>query len=112
MTLILIAIVVAALMAWLLVWKFSNGYSGWAFLATLAGGFLALTAGISAVAYVFVAWAWFASEYQANIINREYGTNYTQEEVFWASSVIDTVRELNRKRIEVNGNVMRGGGGR
>lgn len=109
MTLILVAIVVAALMAWLLLWKFSDGYSGGAFLSSLAGGFLALAAGFAAVAYAFVAWAWFASEYQANIINREYGTNYTREEIFWASRVIDTVRELDRKRVEVNGNVMRGG---
>lgn len=112
MTLILVAIVVASAMAWLLIWKFGDGYSGWATLTTMAGGVLAIAAGIASVTYAFAAWSWFASEYQANIINREYGTNYTREEVFWASSVIDTVRELDRKRVEVNGNVMRGGDAR
>ncbi|MDH0335128.1 hypothetical protein [Metapseudomonas otitidis] len=63
---------------------------------------------IAAVAYGFKAWDWFASEYKASIINREYGTNYSREEVFFASDVIDTIRELDRKRIEVNGDLMTG----
>ena len=44
---------------------------------------------------------------KARIINREYHTNYTQAEVFWASNVINTIRELDRKRIELNGDLMR-----
>lgn len=50
---------------------------------------------------------YFAAEHKANIINREYGTNYTPEEVFYASSVINTVREIDRKRIELNGDLMK-----
>jgi hypothetical protein len=48
-----------------------------------------------------------ASEHKMHIINREYQTNYTREEIFYASDVIDTIRELDRKRIELNGNIMR-----
>ena len=47
------------------------------------------------------------SEHKARIMNREYGTHYTQEEVFYASSVIDTVRELDRKRMEINGDILK-----
>lgn len=47
------------------------------------------------------------SKYQSEIINREYGTNYTQEEVFYGSDVIDVIRKLDRKRLEVNGDVLR-----
>jgi len=65
-------------------------------------GFVALTI------YGFLVFGYTAAEYQAGIINREYGTNYTQKEVFYASSVIETVRELDRKRVEVNGNLVTG----
>jgi hypothetical protein len=40
-------------------------------------------------------------------MNREYGTSYTQEEMFFAADVIDTVRQLDRKRIEINGDIVR-----
>lgn len=46
-----------------------------------------------------------ASEVKAQLINREYGTAYTREEVFYGSEVIDTIRELNRTRIEINSNL-------
>jgi hypothetical protein len=48
-----------------------------------------------------------AAGYQAAIINREYSTNYTQNELFFASDVIETVRELDRKRIELNGDLLK-----
>ena len=40
-------------------------------------------------------------------VNREYGTNYTREEIFFAADVIDTIREIDRKRVEVNGDLLR-----
>ena len=58
--------------------------------------------------YGFTAWSYFAAKYKKDIINREYGTDYTQSEVFYASDVIDTVRELHRKRMEINGNLFTG----
>lgn len=51
---------------------------------------------------------WVASGVQAEVLNREYSTNYTQKEIFFASNVIETIRELKRKRIEVNGNLVTG----
>lgn len=44
---------------------------------------------------IFVAYfgfQWSASAYKATLINREYGTTYTQAEVFYAHDVIDTIR--------------------
>ena len=46
-----------------------------------------------------------ASEVKASLINREYNTMYTAEEVFYASDVINTIRELDRARIEISGNI-------
>lgn len=61
---------------------------------------------IASVLYIFAGFNWVASGYKAEIINREYGTNYTTQEVFFASSVIDTIRQLDRKRIDLNGDLM------
>ena len=108
MILILVAIIVGAVIAAVLFWYSSNNYDG---LGTLAGAFgflLSVGAGLSAIVYVFAGWGWFAAEHKAQIINREYGTHYTQAEVFWASDVIDTVRQLDRKRYEINGDLVRG----
>lgn len=60
------------------------------------------------IGYSFAAFGYIAAEHKAKIINREYGTNYTQEEVFYAADVIDAVRQLDRKRIEIDGNLITG----
>jgi len=73
-------------------------------IATMVGFFLLNYAGKF---YALTIWAWFAADSKANIINREYGTSYTREEIFYASDVIDTIRQIDRKRIEVNGDLMR-----
>ena len=57
--------------------------------------------------YCFIAYGYIAAEYKKDIINREYKTSYTREEVFYASDVIETVRELNRTRLEVNGDLLK-----
>lgn len=105
MILILISIIVAGAIAAILM------HYGWvryeSALAAFGGAALALGAGFAAVAYAFTGWSYIAADYRSQIINREYGTNYTQQEIFWASDVIDTVRELDRKRYEVNGDFRR-----
>lgn len=58
------------------------------------------------IAYLMLVLDWVGAEYKAKIINEEYNTSYTQSEVFWASSVIETIRQLDRKRIELNGDIM------
>ena len=105
MILILISIVVATLTAWVLFSYASNGYKLNNLIAGFFGVLIAFGAGGSAVSYAFAGWSWIASEHKAQIINREYGTAYTREEIFYASDVIETVRQLERKRYEINGNI-------
>lgn len=71
-----------------------------AFVACLIGG-------IGLVASVFCGFSWQGAKVKARLINREYGASYTQEEVFYASDSINIIRELDRKRIEVNGDFRR-----
>jgi hypothetical protein len=99
---IVMAVIIVIVLA---VWSLSddNWYNVFAgVLAFLLGIF----ASIMIVFFCIKAWDWRASEYKAEIINREYGTSYTREEVFYGRDVIETIRQLDRTRIEVNGNVM------
>lgn len=103
MILILLAIVLSAAIFGAMFW-FGENYDN--ISAVMVGLFGLIASGVASIVYAFAGWNFIAADYKANIINREYGTSYTQTEVFYASDVIDTVRELNRKRIEVNGNLM------
>ena len=101
MLLILIGIVVAGIAGLLLLTATENFLSGFFGIVILSG------TGMAGITYAFSGWSWLASEYKTKIINREYGAAYTREEIFWASDVIDPVRELDRKRVELNGGLMR-----
>lgn len=104
MVLILIALIVLSFLGYLLaVWGDDSGN----FMGCFIGILCTAGAGVGLVAYAFSGWNYMAAEYKADIINREYGTNYTQQEVFYASDVIETVRELNRTRLEVNGDLLK-----
>ena len=105
MILILCAIVAAIVVSAMLFWYADRECS---FFPGLFAMFLSLAAGVAAIVYVFAGWEWMASEHKMKIINREYKTAYTREEIFYASSVIDTIKEIERNRVEVNGNIMRG----
>ena len=109
MILILIAICAAALISAGLLRYAGNDYGGLGLFAGIAGVLLAIGTGFAAVSYAFAGWSWMAAESKAQIINREYGTKYTREEIFYASDVIDTIREIDRKRVEVNGDLLRDG---
>jgi len=103
MFLILAAIIVAGAVSWVLFLAGDKGYNARHTLAFLVGALGMIATGFSAVVYVFAGWYWIAAEYQAQVINREYDTNYTQAEVFYAINVIETVRQLDRKRNEITG---------
>lgn len=105
--LILAAIAIAAIVGFLLLAYAGDGYSLGAVIGASVGTLLLIAAGVSAISYAYMAWRWMAADSKAQIINREYGTNYTREEVFFASDVIDTIREIDRKRVEVNGDLLR-----
>lgn len=71
-------------------------------------GVLSTIAGlIGCVVFAFISLQYTGAQHKADIINREYGTNYTQAEIFYASDVINIVRELDRRRYEINGDFRR-----
>lgn len=69
--------------------------------------FTGLCGVIGLIFYAILCFKYLGAEHKAAIINREYDTNYTAQEVFYAEDVIDTIREIDRKRIELNGDLMR-----
>lgn len=101
MILILIALIAAGVIGYFIVERCDN------VIPEILGVVLMLGSAASCIVWGWSAWEWFAAPYKAAVINREYGTNYTREEIFWANSSIEIIRELDRKRIEVNGDVMR-----
>ena len=76
-------------------------------VAEAVGLLLAILSGALCLVLFCVSASWYASGARANIINREYGTSYTQMEVFLAEDVIDAIQQVRRQRIEVNGDILR-----
>ena len=70
-------------------------------IGTIVGVTALLIVGCVGIPYV-------GSSYKADIVNEEYGTSYTAAQIFYASDVIENIRELKRTRIEVNGNLTTG----
>ena len=107
MILIFASILLAGAASCVLLWfgeqKYNSDYRH--MIATIVGVSGVIVTGISVILYAFAVWVWIAAEYKAEIINREYNTHYTQAEIFYASDVIEIVRQLDRKRYEINGNI-------
>jgi hypothetical protein len=72
----------------------------------ILGGFSGAITIIFACLCSIFGYQWLAADYQAKIVNRALGTNYSRQDLFYAKDVIDEIQQINRKRIEVNGNVM------
>lgn len=87
-----------------------DGYRGefaTVFFGTV-GCVLTLFGAIGCILTIVVTFEYFGAGYKAQLLNTEYGTSYTRAEVFFAEDLIDTVRELKRERIEINGNLLKG----
>lgn len=104
MFLILLSLTVILVFCFLLIANNEYGFIG-GFVAPVIMVFTF----IATLIYGFVAFDYMAAEHKASIINRECNANHTQLEVFYASDVIETVRELDKKRIELNGDLITGG---
>lgn len=74
--------------------------------AMAAGGMTTIASALCLLVCVLVLLHWFGAEAKAKLINREFGTHYTTSEVFWAASVIDEIRQIQRNRVEINGHIM------
>lgn len=74
---------------------------------SLLGLLLSVFGGVATVVFIivlcFYGFDWKSSQYKANIINREYGTDYTKEEVFYAEDVIETIQQIARTRVDIQG---------
>ena len=71
----------------------------------IAGAIFSMLCLAGLAVYVILGFQYVAAGHKTKIINREYATDYTQAEVFWAEGVIDEIKELNRTRVELNGDV-------
>lgn len=69
-------------------------------------GFLTFVLIVCLLIDIFCYVDYVGCKYKADIINREYNTTYTQDEIFYASDVIEKIQEIKRQRIEVNGDVL------
>jgi ABC-type transport system involved in multi-copper enzyme maturation permease subunit len=76
------------------------------FACFVFGCFSAAIALIMAAIIPFISFNYVAAKYQAKIINQEYGKNYSREEIFFAKNAIETIRQLDRSRFEINGNIL------
>lgn len=100
MLLIFLAILVVAAAGFVLVTQYEYEFP------SFIGCGLLIFSGFTGLVYVYQGWSYISAGYKVQIVNREYGTDYTQAEMYWAKDVIETVRELDRKRYQINGNLM------
>lgn len=77
------------------------------FVAEIVGWLSAVTTFICIIVILITSFDWVASKHKAAIINREYNQNYTREEIFFAEDVIEIIRELDRNRYEINGDLLK-----
>lgn len=104
MILILIAIIATIVLAMVMILHSDTFFSDVICPMVVALGFGSL------FIYSIFVFNYMAAGTKAEVLNREFGTSYTQQEIFFASDVIDTVRELKRERIEINGDILKKGG--
>ncbi len=102
--LVILGLTIVGLVASIVLMKHcSDRYSGWATVGSVAGAGGLVACGILVIALAFCSFSYLSAPYQARLINAEFGTHYTKEDVFFAGDVIDEIRELKRTRIEVKG---------
>lgn len=73
--------------------------------AELIGWLCTLIGILGLIFYITLVFGYVAAGHKTRLLNKEYGTNYSVEEVFYAEGMIETVRELHRTRIEVKGKI-------
>jgi len=96
MILILIALIAAAALGVVCALYFDT------LIAEVGGAMITTFASVGLLLFPIVAWEYIAAGYKQEIVNAEFQTEYTQAQIFYASDVIDEIRELKRQRVEVN----------
>lgn len=75
------------------------------FSVEFIGIIMTIVSGIAILPWSILCIDYISAGHKAQLINKEYGTNYTQEDVFYAGDVINTIREIKRTRIGLNINI-------
>jgi len=100
-----ILLTIAVMIGGIFLLQLSERLTEWDFFTALAGVCSIVISFLLLIITICVGWGWKAAAVKVAIINREYHTEYTQEEIFFASDIIDTIKQLDRERIEINGNL-------
>ena len=66
-----------------------------------AGAVSAVIGTLLIIVMLLVNMTWYRADVKRKILNDTYGTTYTTEQVFFASDVLEVIREIQRKRIEL-----------
>lgn len=77
-------------------------------LLEFTGVLMMIASGVFVVFLTATVWFYVAAGHKADMINAEFGTSYSREQVFFAESVIEEIRQIQRQRIELNGDLMQG----
>lgn len=77
-------------------------YSDWAVVPFVGSICLGLFSIFLLVVVALSAWSWVSAPVRAEIVNKEFGTNYTAQQIFFAEDVIDEIRELKRTRVSAD----------
>jgi len=73
----------------------------------MVGGVSLILSGLALLTYLIFLCFYVGAGYKADMLNREFGTEYTQQEVFWAGGTIEEVRQMKRSRYEIYGDLLR-----
>jgi hypothetical protein len=76
-------------------------------MADGAAVILGVITAIALIVFLCVIPFWIGAGVKAEIVNRTYNTSYTQKEIFFASDVIEEVREIERMRLELKGDLLK-----
>ena len=71
-------------------------------MVDVIGGLTAILGVIGIAGGITLSIYYHGASVQASVINREFGTNYTQDEVFYASNVIEIIQQIERNRVDAN----------
>lgn len=63
---------------------------------------LALLGFVSSIILFASSIDWMACGYRAEMLNKEFGTSYTRDQLFWAGDVVQEVQKLKHQRLELN----------
>lgn len=71
----------------------------------LLGAMLGYVAGVLYIILTIFSYGYVKASVQAELINAQYGTEYTTNQIYFASDIIDEVSEAKRSRIDMRSHI-------